>query len=295
MQFLARHRHWTPFAHTNLIYARTLADQDLIKWFANRTPGFEAVVLSAGNGETTVIESGSVFAWIENHRLIPSSHWNYIAKEIRTKFPTVYRVYELSHDDWHGESITSYGAIDSALERDIFSVCDPIGLTERDVAKLVRLTFRCHSPFPIRTHAFKHKYGFVENEISRRYVSSPPEFYRVDYWRKKAENVKQGSSIEAIDTAFGGKPLDHLVEAHYQSSARLYNGMIESGTCAEQARFVLPNATMTSWYWTGTLDAYCRFFRERIKEDAQKEVRMLANSIFDQVFARYPRIVDALM
>src|SRR3990172_1436969 len=39
------------------------------------------------------------------------------------------------------------------------------------------LKFRCSAPVPIRTQAFKHKIGMVENEESRRYISSTPEIY----------------------------------------------------------------------------------------------------------------------
>ena len=38
---------------------------------------------------------------------------------------------------------------------------------------------------------------------ARRYVDSDPEFYVPDVWRKKADNVKQGSSDEAVETLMG--------------------------------------------------------------------------------------------
>ena len=37
------------------------------------------------------------------------------------------------------------------------------------------ITLRCSAPIPQRTLAFKSKVGFVENEESRRYISSRPE------------------------------------------------------------------------------------------------------------------------
>ena len=40
-----------------------------------------------------------------------------------------------------------------------------------------QITLRIKAPVSIRTQMFKHKQGFVENEISRRYVSFKPEFY----------------------------------------------------------------------------------------------------------------------
>ncbi|CTQ45673.1 FAD-dependent thymidylate synthase [Roseibium aggregatum] len=294
IRFLARNRHWTPFAHTNLIFARSVKNIDLINWLINRKPGFETAIISKSGYETTIIESGSVFAWIENADLLPVEHWSLIASKIRETFPTIYRVFELKIPETYDANIVDYTALSTVPEGVIYETITELGLAESEVARLLRLTFRCHAPFPIARQAFKHKYGFVENEISRRYVTESPEFFRPDYWRKKAENVKQGSSLESVEAAFGGKPLDNLVEAHLQSCERLYNGLIEADVCAEQARFVLPNATMTSWYWTGTLDAYCRFFRDRTPSDAQLEVRALANSIFERAFEVYPRTISAL-
>ena len=40
-----------------------------------------------------------------------------------------------------------------------------------------QVTLHIKAPFPIRTQFFKHKVGFVENDISRRYVDSDPEYF----------------------------------------------------------------------------------------------------------------------
>ena len=46
------------------------------------------------------------------------------------------------------------------------------------------------APIFIRTQLFKHKVGLVENEISRRYVDTEPEFYESTVWRGKPKNTK---------------------------------------------------------------------------------------------------------
>ena len=40
-----------------------------------------------------------------------------------------------------------------------------------------QITLHIKAPFPIRTQFFKHKVGFVENEVSRRYVDDVPEYF----------------------------------------------------------------------------------------------------------------------
>ena len=54
-------------------------------------------------------------------------------------------------------------------------------------------------PIFVARQIMKHTTGIVYNEVSRRYVDSEPEFYVPDVWRKKADNVKQGSSDEAVE------------------------------------------------------------------------------------------------
>jgi thymidylate synthase ThyX len=58
------------------------------------------------------------------------------------------------------------------------------------------ITVYVKAPIFVARQLGKHQVGFVWNEVSRRYVDSPPEFYVPDVWRKRAENKKQGSSKE---------------------------------------------------------------------------------------------------
>jgi thymidylate synthase ThyX len=61
------------------------------------------------------------------------------------------------------------------------------------------ISLRVTAPVLVARQLVKHKF-LPWNEVSRRYVSTPPEFYKVDAWRKVAENVKQGSSTEKLPT-----------------------------------------------------------------------------------------------
>lgn len=62
------------------------------------------------------------------------------------------------------------------------------------------ITLRVKAPIPQRTQCFKSKVGFVENEESRRYISTRPELFVPDYWRTKPEgSVKQGSGTGKIN------------------------------------------------------------------------------------------------
>jgi thymidylate synthase (FAD) len=143
------------------------------------------------------------------------------------------------------------------------------------------------APISIRAQLFKHKVGFVENEISRRYVTEEPEIY-IPKWRSKPTNgAKQGSEDfleEGLDCV--------LLTKDYKESITLalnrYNGLLKAGIAPEQARFVLPQGTYTEWYWTGSLAAYARVFKQRIDPHAQWEVREYANAIGNLIQPYFP-------
>lgn len=144
------------------------------------------------------------------------------------------------------------------------------------------LTFHIKAPIFVARQLGKHQVGLVWNEVSRRYVDSPPEYYEPMVWRKKAENVKQGSSDEEVDVSLEG----------YDSAIRIcdgvYRSLLASGVCAEQARAVLPQSMMTEWYWTGSLAAFSRVCKLRLDSHTQKETRDIAEKINNECKQAFP-------
>lgn len=67
------------------------------------------------------------------------------------------------------------------------------------------VSFHFKAPLFVARQLQKHQVGFVWSEISRRYVKDRPEFYTPSYWRKAAENVKQGSSSDPAEVFPRGK------------------------------------------------------------------------------------------
>ena len=141
-----------------------------------------------------------------------------------------------------------------------------------------QITVRVKAPVSIRTQFFKHKQGFVENEISRRYVSYEPEFY-IPSWRSKpTDGAKQGSEDFVIEETRTNL-YDAICRESYEKALYVYNTLIENGIAPEQARFVLPQGMYTEWYWTGSLAAFARFYKQRKDDHAQWEIREYASAI----------------
>ena len=124
------------------------------------------------------------------------------------------------------------------------------------------------------------------NEISRRYVDDEPEFYEPVVWRGRSTDKKQGSEGIVNIT------LDQEVQWNRQLST--YKSLLSEGVAPEQARMVLPQSTMTEWYWSGSLDAFADMCNLRCKPDTQAETRQVARQIDHKMIELFPVSWDAL-
>ena len=158
------------------------------------------------------------------------------------------------------------------------------------------LSFHIKAPIFVARQLGKHQVGLVWNEISRRYVDSPPEFYYPENWRKRNEDKKQGSYEDQFvdeisythpfmeyDIIGNGVTITESVTKRTKTvvtqAYNLYVEMLEAGVCPEQARMILPQNMYTEWYWTGSLIAFARVCKLRLKKDTQKETRDIAIQI----------------
>jgi thymidylate synthase (FAD) len=146
------------------------------------------------------------------------------------------------------------------------------------------IKIRCTAPIFLARQLGKHQAGLSWNEVSRRYVDTPPEFYTPDEWRGRPDgSIKQGSS--------GVSPFNGQVQFEYdrfiKESLSIYNAMLKDGISPEMARMVLPQSMQTTWIWSGNLLAFHHVYKERIAEGAQLEAKHFAKElgvILEQLF-----------
>lgn len=148
-----------------------------------------------------------------------------------------------------------------------------------------QITLRETVPIFVARQRFKHVVGFTYNEKSRRYVDDSPEFYYPTEWRSRPEgSVKQGS----------GAPIQHNIAAHDKYAAAIakcevaYEQLLEMGVAPEQARMVLPQSMLTSYYVTGSLAAFARLYKQRSDPHAQQEIQELAQQIGQIIEPLFP-------
>lgn len=155
-------------------------------------------------------------------------------------------------------------------------------------------SFHVKAPIFVARQLVKHKF-LRWNEISRRYVDDEPEFYTPDVWRGRSEDKKQGS--EGVSLWNHGQGTGYR-DSEYEvmdSIRSLYLDMIDKGVAPEQARMVLPQSTMTEWWWSGSLDAFASMCKLRCASDTQYESRVVANQISEVMGQLFPVSWASLM
>jgi thymidylate synthase (FAD) len=127
-----------------------------------------------------------------------------------------------------------------------------------------------------------------------------------DVWRGRSADKKQGSAGEVV---LGSYVVDRTYEGDFgkyegemygvddysKLTLDMYEGLMQQGVAPEQARMVLPQSTLTEWYWSGSLDAFADMCRLRCKSDTQYESRIVADQIDTIMQDLYPVSWAALM
>ena len=163
------------------------------------------------------------------------------------------------------------------------------------------LTFRFTVPLFIRSQHHRHR-TWAYNEISRRYTSVDMKFYEPVSFRTQHSSNRQASTDALInpDINYATKRIisrlmpspanlaSEAVKRHNQTSLKLYEDLISSGVCREQARGVLPQNLYTEYYGTTSLHNLIKFISLRSHEGAQWEIQQVAKACADIAQAYFP-------
>ncbi|RPG59464.1 MAG: FAD-dependent thymidylate synthase [Flavobacteriales bacterium TMED191] len=164
------------------------------------------------------------------------------------------------------------------------------------------ITFRFTVPLFIRSQHHRHR-TWAYNEISRRYTSVDIEFYEPDMFRKQHKSNRQASTSDLIDPLLesnrDGSPTmasaSGQIKTHHKECMRLFQALLESGVCREQARGVLPQNLYTQYYGTVNLHNLLKFVSLRVHEGAQWEIQQVAKACLKIVEQYFPHSVESYM
>ena len=166
-------------------------------------------------------------------------------------------------------------------------------------------TFRIKAPLFVFRQWWKYQIGseWIENsgnieipetnwnEASGRYVEFEPIFYIPKTLREQSVSNKQGSiensnidKIHIVENTIVGDILQktneydavNYLKKSCNDSYNAYVNLINSRVSKEQARMILPQNIYTECIWTCSLETIIYFLKQRLKQDAQFEIRSYA-------------------
>ena len=160
-------------------------------------------------------------------------------------------------------------------------------------------TFRFVVPLFVRGQHHRHR-TWSYNEISRRYTDVNIQFYEPREFRTQHKSNRQASNtedlVDPIVYAYedGGKlRASSLLKRHHEQSMKLYDSLLASGVCREQARGVLPQNMYTEYYGTVNLNNLLKFVDLRTHEGAQWEIQKVAEACLEIAEGLWPVAVGA--
>lgn len=144
-----------------------------------------------------------------------------------------------------------------------------------------KLTFRLQIPIYVERQLIKTQAGVEYNSISGRYVDFSDTYTLINEWRTQSKDSKQGSA-EPLDIY--GQEACNIIEYQVKEFCQdAYKKLIDLGVSKEQARTILPLNLNTTMIWTGSLYAFIRLCKQRLKSDAQQETRQVVEEMLKQV------------
>ncbi len=147
--------------------------------------------------------------------------------------------------------------------------------------------FRIKMPIFVAREWYRHQIGLARNEVSRRYVDSPPELWIPSETGTRARDpkLKQGSKEEPVGDA---ETVVADIAEHGRATVEFYQSLLAKGVAPEIARGVLPQSMYTEFIETGSLAAYARIWALRTDPTAQREIQTYARMMGDLLKDRFP-------
>jgi thymidylate synthase (FAD) len=139
--------------------------------------------------------------------------------------------------------------------------------------------------------------GCSWNEISGRYVQWTPEFYVPHVFRGNPPHGNKQASHD-LPADFDHAHERELMLAECREAFERYEQRIARGVAKEIARMCLPQTLYSQAYWTVSLQGVLHFLEQRLKPDAQYEIRRYAEGVYGLVAQDLTRLgvsLEALM
>ena len=161
------------------------------------------------------------------------------------------------------------------------------------VFEQAHMTVEINTTRGLAAQILRHR-SFTYQEFSQRYADSSllGETIPLPALRRQDEKNRQ-NSIDDIDP-LTQQDFEIKMQRHFESGMKLYKEMLDAGIAKECARFVLPLATPTRLYMTGSVRSWVHYIDLRSAHGTQKEHMDVAEGVRSIFCKQFPTVAEAL-
>ena len=155
------------------------------------------------------------------------------------------------------------------------------------------MTVEINTTRGIAAQILRHR-SFTYQEFSQRYADTNllNDIIPLPELRRQDDKNRQ-NSIDDLPEYLKLTLLEDI-RMHFEQSQRLYNRLLEKGVAKECARFVLPLATPTRLYMTGSVRSWIHYIDLRSSHGTQKEHMDIAEAVRCIFTCQFPAVSEAM-
>ena len=155
------------------------------------------------------------------------------------------------------------------------------------------MTLEIETTRGLAAQILRHR-SFTYQEFSQRYADTKLLDDKIPLPKLRKQDLKnRQNSTDDLDE-FIVQDFELEMEKLFNSSMQLYNKMLDSGVAKECARFVLPLATPTRLYMTGSCRSWVHYINLRSAHGTQKEHMDIAHKCREIFVEKFPNVSEAL-
>ena len=161
------------------------------------------------------------------------------------------------------------------------------------VFEQAHMTLEINTTRGLAAQILRHR-SFTYQEFSQRYADSSllGDTIPLPELRKQDLKNRQNSTDDMDDRKV--KWYNYRMQKHFKEGMKLYQNMLKDGVAKECARFVLPLATPTRLFMTGSVRSWIHYIELRSGHGTQKEHMDIANACKDVFRTQFPIVSEAL-
>ena len=155
------------------------------------------------------------------------------------------------------------------------------------------MTLEIETTRGLAAQILRHR-SFTFQEFSQRYADSSLLSTNIPLPELRRQDTKnRQNSIDDIDE-FKVQKYQMLMQDHFRDAMALYQTMLDEGIAKECARFVLPLATPTRLYMSGSCRSWVHYIDLRSAHGTQKEHMDIAEACKKVFVEQFPTVAEAL-